>query len=364
VEGQCQNKTSTFFKLKTRKNQTLSFEAVAQRLGSALDPLMRLLDASGHELVFCEDTPGAGVDGRFNYKFAQGGEHLLELRDSRYEGGSEHRYRLRIGKFPLGPGPLPFIATEPLATNASALFNFTERKPGDPKPKKIAIPASVTGAFAKPGARHCYQFEAAKGARLVFQSKTRSLGSPCDLYLRLESSDGQKLAEAPLAGPDETSLTNTFKEFGSYRLIVEEAAQRGGPEYFYRLEIRPCLAGFALSVDTERLQAPSGGSAEIKILQERHDFEGPITLALEGLGNGFLLEKNILTPKTNATSISLKVPSNVEAGQLRTFRIIGRAENGFETAVSTKSALRKVFPHILWPPAELDGLMALGVTAK
>src|SRR5205823_11143911 len=102
-------KASDFFKFTARKGQRLTFEVVAQRLGSALDPLIRLLDVKGRELVFCEDTPGAGVDCRFEYRFAKAGEYRLELRDSRYDGGSQYRYRLRVGDFPLERTPLPFL---------------------------------------------------------------------------------------------------------------------------------------------------------------------------------------------------------------------------------------------------------------
>src|SRR6185369_10819380 len=92
-----------------RKGERLSFEVMAQRLGSSLDPLVRLLDATGRELFFCEDTPGAGVDCRFSYRFPSNGHYVIELRVTRYDGGRAYRYRLRIGDFPLDPAPLPFL---------------------------------------------------------------------------------------------------------------------------------------------------------------------------------------------------------------------------------------------------------------
>src|SRR5205814_9710960 len=141
-----------------------------------------------------------------------------------------------------------------------------EVEPNDENPQKISIPASISGRFANPRDRDCFEFDAKKGERLLFRAKTRSLGSPCDLYLRLETAAGKKLAESPMTGAEESSLTNTFKEGRVFRLVVEEAAQLGGPEYFYRLEISPFQPGFGLSVDTERFQAAPGGSIEIKVL--------------------------------------------------------------------------------------------------
>ena len=46
------------------------------------------------------------------------------------------------------------------------------------------------------------------------------------------------------------------------------------------------------------------------------------------------------------------------------FTIIGKAEiEGHEESrpVSTLPALKKLFPHLLYPPAELDGLIGLAV---
>jgi hypothetical protein len=167
-----------------------------------------------------------------------------------------------------------------------------------------------------------------------------------------------------MLGPDETSLTNTFKEAGTCRLIVEEAAQLGGPECFYRLDIAPWQPGFALSVETEKLEASSGGKAEIKVSQQRHGYDGPITLALEGVGEGFTLEKNALTPKTNATTITIQLPAGLESGRIINFRMTGRAEiegKEIQATASTRPASHKLFPHLPWPPPELDGWIALGV---
>jgi len=367
VDGGCDEKASDFFKFPARKGERISFEVMAQRLGSSLDPLARLLDASGHELIFCEDTPGAGVDCRFSFRFPSSGQYVLELRDTGYDGGSAYRYRLRIGDFPLEPAPLPFVTKSQFQKMVSVLPQVAEVEPNDLNPQKISIPAVINGRFAKTKDRDCFEFEAKKGEQLVFHGKTRSLGSPCDLYLRLESAAGKKVAESPMTGADESSLTNNFKEAGVFRLVVEEAAQLGGPEYFYRLEISPFQPGFAVSVDTDRFQAAPGGSVEIKVLPERRDYDGPITLTLEGAGDGFELATNAVTSKTNATSVKMTLPADLEPGQLVNFRMTGHATIGgkdFTAGVSTRPAWRKLFPHIPWPPAEMDGWMAVGAAAK
>jgi len=61
---------------------------------------------------------------------------------------------------------------------------------------KILVPSVINGRFAKPKDRDYYEFEASKDQRLVFSGKTRSLGSPCEVFMRLEKADGGKVADA------------------------------------------------------------------------------------------------------------------------------------------------------------------------
>lgn len=367
VEGSCEDRKSEFFKIPARKGETLAIDIVAQRAGSVLDPLARLFDPRGRELVFCEDTAGAGVDCRFDCKCASSGSYLLEMRDTRYDGGSQYRYRLRVATTPLEPLPMPFRARPEFIKSTGPYPQIEEIEPNDAKPQKISVPALVHGRFSRAKDQDRFQFEAKKGERLVFRSRTRSLGSPCDLYLRLETADGKKLGESPMLGAEESSLTNTFKDSGTFLLVVEEAAQLGGAEFFYLLQIEPFLPGFGLSIETEKVLGPPGGSAEIKVSPERHDYDGPITLALEGVPPGVTLEKSELTSKTNAMTVTIKLPADLNPGQLVNFRVLGRAKIAGNESIayaSTRPALRKLFPNLPWPPVELDGWMALGVTDK
>ena len=51
---------------------------------------------------------------------------------------------------------------------------------------------------------------------------------------------------------------------------------------------------------------------------------------------------------------------------MRPFRIVGRATAGGEECAaeaSTMSVLRLLYPKLLYPPEELDGVLVLGVRA-
>ena len=74
--------------------------------------MLRLLTADGRELAFSDDEPATGADSRFSHKFDAAGDYYLEIRDIRYQGGAAHRYRLRLGDFPLPSVPYPLAATK------------------------------------------------------------------------------------------------------------------------------------------------------------------------------------------------------------------------------------------------------------
>src|SRR4051794_40777822 len=110
VEGNCEPLAARYFRISGKRAERVSVEVVAQRLGSKLDPIVRLLDPAGRELAYHDDTPGLGSDCRFGYTFPADGECLIELRDANYEGGADYRYRLRVGDFPLATNVFPLAA--------------------------------------------------------------------------------------------------------------------------------------------------------------------------------------------------------------------------------------------------------------
>jgi hypothetical protein len=371
VDGFCHELRSDFYKFSARKGQQLSIEVVAQRLGSFLDPRVRMLDAVGRELVAVEDTPGLGADCALTFKVPKSSDYLLEIRDTKYEGGQKHRYRLRVGEFSLTR--LPFLSDaiprELLEMSASNPKQMDECEPNSQprEAQRVTVPVLISGGFAKPGDRDLYQFEVNEGQRLLVRGRTRSLGFACDLFLQIQDTNGNKVAEANVTGADEGTLTNTFRKAGTYRFLVEELNQQGGPGLDYQVELRTLVPGFALSTDSEAVSAPPGGSFELAVRPRRRDYEGPITLSIVGLDPRFSITNNVITARTNETIVRVTVPSDIEVGDFRQFVIVGRAEiegGVFEARTSTLPALRKMFPEMPFPPDALDGLIAFGASAK
>ena len=241
VEGACGPLRTDYYRIRGRRGRRVSLEVVAARLGSALDPVLRLLDASGRELAWSDDSPGAGGDCRFEHVFAADGEYLVEVRDVNYDGGPGHRYRLRVGDFPLAVVPYPLggrrgtaamvallgegcegagpvlagVAKDARGAAVSArraagggsgfaalvagdLDETVEAEPNDSREAAtpLGFPVAVSGRMESAGDVDWYRLALRKGRRVSFRGRSRSLGSPCDLVMQLVREGGGRVAES------------------------------------------------------------------------------------------------------------------------------------------------------------------------
>jgi hypothetical protein len=86
------------FRFNVAAGRTLVFEVQAARLGSALDSILSLEDASGREVALNEDFNGP--DSLLAFTIPTTGDYFLRLRDLRYQGGGGYTYRLTMGETP------------------------------------------------------------------------------------------------------------------------------------------------------------------------------------------------------------------------------------------------------------------------
>lgn len=362
VDGVVDDLSYDWFKLRVEKGQRVAVEIVAARLGSKLDAVVRVVDADGRELAYNDDGLGLRGDSFAAFIAPVTGDCFVEVRDVSYGGGSDFFYRLRVGDF------LPGMPSFPVATGqGSDRREVTEAEPNDKAAKatKITLPAGINGRFDQPGDRDGYEFTARKGERLEFRAATRSLGSPCDAVLRLESSEGKVLARSNPSAADEGVVTHTFEISGAARLWVEEATGAFGSNCIYRITTqRP--AGFSLTLDTDRVNAAPGKTFDLKVSIARGDYKGAVTLALDGLPEGLMLTNNVIGDGKSNTTMKVTVPDSAVPATFQPFTVQGSAKrNGDEVRVraSTAPALRRRFPRLLYPPPELDGEVVLGVSA-
>ncbi len=410
VEGACEAESFDCYRFTAAAGQRVSIEVFSRRLGSPMDPVVRLLTVDGKEIAYSDDVAGISSDCRLAYQIETAGDYLVEVRDISYRGSGNHRYRLRIGDFPLasvtyplginrgataqltivGPtwneprfsatvaagapvGPTPRGATYPGGQGSAALLvvasNTVENVEFEPNDtpegaSPVQLPGAINGRFGAEADRDYFSFAATKGQRLVFSGQTRSLGSPADLFMHVYKTDGGQIAEVDDTGTEEGVLNVTFPEDGTYRLMVEDLNRRGGPELVYRVDVTTYEAGFSLRLEADRFNAPRGGVWTAKVIAARRDYKGPITLTVEGLNAGLKLAGNVIPQDKNEVVMSVTMPASLEAGAPHIASVVGTAKIGerdYRTVANTLVPLRAALSGLPYPPASLVESVGVGV---
>ena len=114
VEGECSGNDEDFFRFKGRKDMRVVVDAVCSRIGSGVDPMIRLTKSDGRFIASADDTPGLLTDGYLTAVLPEDGDYVLEFCDSRFAGTGRAVYRLLVGAVPFA-GELYPMATSPRA---------------------------------------------------------------------------------------------------------------------------------------------------------------------------------------------------------------------------------------------------------
>ncbi len=101
VEGQTAGNDVDFFRFPGKKGQRILIDAQCARIGSGVDPTIRLTTAGRAYIASADDSPGLVTDARLSAVLPEDTDYVIELSDSRYQGGNRPVYRLVIGAVPM-----------------------------------------------------------------------------------------------------------------------------------------------------------------------------------------------------------------------------------------------------------------------
>ena len=296
---------------------------VAQRLGSACDPILRLLDPQGVELVASDDEPGTGGDSRLSYRFEQDGKYTLEVRDVNHQGGGSHFYRLRIGNFPLATVAFPMGA--PSGKVATFHFEGDYVEGLDPvhilMPPKVGESVPLSVAFSDGQGSGFVTVLASSAAETVEAEPNNDLASATVTQL-----------PGVINGRCQSPSDHNFSADGTFYLRVEDLLQGGSNQHAYRIVVATHRTGFQLSSHIDTANVPHAGTFVTKVTSQRMGFGGPIELSIDGLGEGIQLEGNVIPKDKNETNLRVTLPENISIGQFLTARIVGKPQGEEEAA--------------------------------
>ena len=330
------------YRFRAEAGERIVLEVEARRVGSAIDPVLRLLDSAGNEIAFNQEGPGIDVDARLDWQPPEAGEYVVEVHDARFSDQRRNFYRLKLiaasdyeyadAVFPLGArrGEETWfgltggstaatrevaraVETEnafdtigpSVAAKASAALPFRVVVGSHPEvlesdtaaDKALDTPVVVNGRIDDAGEVDRYRIAAEPGQRLLIEVEGAALGSS-DLFgvLTVTTPDGEYLASSGDDIPDPDTfrlLSPTATSFDPWVVVetpegtdelhvtVEDLVGRGGPRFGYRLTATANGPDFELRLSTAQLTLNSGASKPIEVGAARRGYLGPIRLYVE-----------------------------------------------------------------------------------
>ncbi|MBX6312654.1 MAG: hypothetical protein IRY99_07010 [Isosphaeraceae bacterium] len=253
IEGQAAGNDVDFFRFPGKKGQRIVVDAQCARIGSGVDPTIRLTTAARRFITSADDTPGLLTDARLTTVLPEDTDYVIEISDTRYQGGNRPIYRLVVGAlpvaeevYPLGgrrgetvgfelrggtlPEPQPRLAaatvnapadedsfrlqvttpalglagpTDPAleleTTHPLEVSDFPElREPADPKapPLRVAAPVVINGRIEAPGDEDRFLLHVTPGQVLSLRVRAADLGSALDGVLQVLGAKDAVLAQA------------------------------------------------------------------------------------------------------------------------------------------------------------------------
>jgi hypothetical protein len=420
VVGRTDAEVSDFFKVNVKPGQRITFEAIGRRLGSQLDPVLKLYDGkTGREMPghYSDDEPGLQSDARLTRTFPSGGDIVVELRDTRHLGGADYYYRLRIAECPDAMAAIPMAVKR----GAKATINFTgkhvenvppvevtmpadasalqvapkgpgvsgwtvpvyasdvdelvEQEPNnDPsKANRLPVPCGITARFLEKGDVDNFVFTAKKGAKYTIVAETYEVLSPAEVYLIVKDMKGAELAKSnPQNSPARIDFTAPAD--GDFIIYAEHLNFAHGPTEIYHLSLREAGPDFEVQLALDRLALAPGETTHVPVsVPTRRDYTGPIELVVTGPPgfSGTITVPNAPAPPPNQPAppiaflpVACKGDMPIGAYELK---VIAKAiVNGKEIAkpVTVADQTRAGLNGLPFPPREMLASIGVAVTDK
>jgi len=420
VVGRTDAEVSDYFKVTAKPGQRLTFEVIGRRLGSQLDPVIKLYDGkTGRELPghYSDDEPGLQSDARLTRVFPSGGELVIELRDTRHLGGPDYYYRLRIaecpdvmcaipvavkrgakatinfsGKHAEGVAPVEVtmpadraainvvpkgqgIAGWPVPVYASDIDELVEQEPNNEpaKANRLPVPSGITARFLEKGDVDHFVFAAKKGAKYAIVAETYEILSPAEVYLIVKDAKGAELAKSnPANSPARIDFTAPAD--GDFIIYAEHLNYLFGPTEVYHLSLQEAGPEFDVQLQLDRVSLAPGETTLIPVLPPtRKDFTGPIELSVAGHPgfSGTVSIPNAPAPPPNQPAppiaylpVTCKADVAVGAYDLR---VMAKANIGGKDVIKPATATDAVkagLSGLPFPPREMLTSIGVGVTDK
>jgi hypothetical protein len=378
VNGQIHGeRDSDHFRFSIKGPEIVSFEVIAGRMGSSLDPVVDLLDIDGRPID--AQRVYVGSDPVLVYAAHTDQDVVLRIANVSHRGDPSFVYRIDVRPGPYFRAALPgglrrdegasidllgmtgsegflteklsivwggneqefLIWHNPIQHEAPVRYSIdrhpviveTEPNATMPDSQSLPVPSTMYGCFIEAADKDTYAFDCNKGDRLRIECRAWPPGTPAIPTMQLTGADGKTLASASSASTEDmiARLAWTAPDDGLYGLQLTDLrfGAQGDEDFVYRLEIQPDEPDFELSVATDTLTATQGKTANLEVKVRRHGgLNDPIELKFQGLPEGIKVDKAVISKGKSTAKVQFTIDESarVESYQLQVSGLI--AETG------------------------------------
>ena len=338
LNGTLRGAERDMFRLHAKAGEKRVIEVEARRCGSAIDPVLEIVDAAGKVIARSEDAPLIGLDARVDVTFPKDGEYLIVVRDARFSTQTANFYRLKVGSytypsevFPLGGRRGEQVETSlgvgkakvDLRTVGSNVHQVFVNMPGSPAlpvpfavgddpevtapvgDAAISAPVTINARLAAAGQVDRYTLRVPASGAMTLRIQARELGtSKLMAVITVRDDKGTVLGRSgdePLAedlynvnqsrtSGDPILRLATLAGLDHVNVTIEDLARRGGPDYGYRLNVQPIAQDFRVILNSAFVNVPADGSVAVPVTVQRQGFEDEIQLRVANAPKGLRVE--------------------------------------------------------------------------
>jgi hypothetical protein len=183
---------------------------------------------------------------------------------------------------------------------------LADQKSSRRNPQPVSIPLALSGVFDHKKAAHFFAFDVPAGERLVFDVDSMKLGYLDDPLVAIYTMDGKllishddRLQQNGDEPPNlDSYLVYKFEKAGRYVAMIRDCADRGDPNYIYRLAISRAKPDFDLRSLTPELTLFRGRTVLLPVRVRRFGgWSTPVEVWLEKPPAGITGDKVVAQPK-------------------------------------------------------------------
>ena len=167
-----------------------------------------------------------------------------------------------------------------------------EKEPNDTfsQASEVSVPVTIEGTIEHPKDVDFFKFRVKAGERLAFEIETPNAVPPqFNPRLAISDTDGNVILTNIYKTTLEPKTVYTFERAGEYCLQIRDLTFRyGGPDFIYRVLIRPQIAHMGeVKISDDRINLRRGEAKKLSVVTEQEEgFDGEIALAVENLPPG------------------------------------------------------------------------------